>query len=62
MNLSQNFTLEELTYSRTAVENGLENVPSPRALQALKNLSVYLLQPLCDRYGKTIAITSGYRT
>lgn len=61
MNLSQNFTLEELTYSRTAVENGLENVPSPRALQALKNLSVYLLQPLRERYGKTIAITSGYR-
>ena len=61
MNLSQNFTLEELTYSRIAVENGLENVPSPRALQALKNLSVYLLQPLHDRYGKTIAITSGYR-
>lgn len=61
MNLSQNFTLEELTYSRTAVENGLENIPSPRALQALKNLSVYLLQPLRDRYGKTIAITSGYR-
>lgn len=61
MNLSQNFTLEELTYSRTAVENGLENIPSPRALQALKNLSVYLLQPLRDRYGKTIAITSSYR-
>lgn len=36
MNLSQNFTLEELTYSRIAVENGLENVPPPQALKALK--------------------------
>lgn len=59
--LTRNFTFEELTYSRIAVENGLENVPSPQALQALKNLSTYLLQPLRDRYGKSIAITSGYR-
>lgn len=59
--LTRNFTLEELTYSRIAVENGLENVPSPQALQALKNLSTYLLQLLRDRYGKSIAITSGYR-
>ena len=59
--LTRNFTFEELTYSQIAVENGLENVPSPQALQALKNLSTYLLQPLRDRYGKSIAITSGYR-
>lgn len=59
--LTRNFTFEELTYSRIAVENGLENVPSPQALQALKNLSTYLLQPLRDRYGKSITITSGYR-
>lgn len=59
--LSKNFTLEELTYSRTAIENGLENVPNPQALTALKNLVTYLLQPLRDKYGSTIAVTSGYR-
>ena len=61
MNLSRNFTLQELTYSRIAIEHGLENVPNPQALQALKNLVTFLLQPLRDRYGSAIAVTSGYR-
>ena len=61
MNLSRNFTFEELTYSRIAVENGHENVPAPLAFQSLKNLATYLLQPLRDRYGSAIAIISGYR-
>ena len=61
MNLSRNFTIEELTYSRIAIEHGLENVPAPLAFQSLKNLATYLLQPLRDRYGSAIAITSGYR-
>lgn len=61
MNLSRNFTFEELTYSRIAIEHGLENVPNPQALQALKDLVTFLLQPLRDRYGSAIAVTSGYR-
>lgn len=61
LQLSKNFTLEEFTYSRIAIEQGLENIPNPQALLALKNLTGYLLQPLRERYGKTIAITSGYR-
>lgn len=61
LQLSKNFTLEEFTYSRIAIEQGLENIPNPQALLALKNLTSYLLQPLRERYGKTIAITSGYR-
>lgn len=59
--LSENFTLEEFTYSRVAITNGLENVPNPRALKNLKKLVTYLLQPLRNRYKGTIAITSGYR-
>lgn len=59
--LSENFTLDELTYSRVAIANGLENVPNPAALNALKKLVTYLLQPLRNRYGSAIAITSGYR-
>ncbi|WP_418542882.1 D-Ala-D-Ala carboxypeptidase family metallohydrolase [Parabacteroides goldsteinii] len=61
MNLSRNFTFEELTYSRIAIEHGLENVPAPLAFQSLKNLATFLLQPLRDRYGSAIAVTSGYR-
>lgn len=29
MNLSKNFTLQELTYSRTTIEHRLENVAGP---------------------------------
>lgn len=61
LQLSKNFILEEFTYSRIAIEQGLENIPNPQALLALKNLTGYLLQPLRERYGKIIAITSGYR-
>ena len=61
LKLSRNFTLEEFTYSRIAIEQGLENIPNPQALLALKNLTSYLLQPLRERYGKTIDITSRYR-
>ena len=61
MNRSRNFTFEELTYSRIAIEHGLENVPGPLAFQSLKNLATYLLQPLRNRYGSAIAVTSGYR-
>lgn len=61
MNLSRNFTFEELTYSRIAIEHGLENVPALLAFQSLKNLATFLLQPLRDRYGSAIAVTSGYR-
>ena len=33
--LSEHFSLEELTYSRIAVENGLDNEPSPAVRQSL---------------------------
>lgn len=32
LQLSRNFTLEEFTYSRIAIEQGLENIPNPQAL------------------------------
>lgn len=61
-NLTKNFTLEELTYSRVAIENGWDNTPPAAALHALYRLAHCLLQPLRDRLGAAIAITSGYRS
>lgn len=60
--LSEHFSLEEMTYSRTAVENALDNEPPPAARQALVVLTSNLLEPLRLLYNAPIAILSGYRS
>ena len=44
--LSEHFTIDELTHSYAAVENGLDNSPSETELAALKQLAVNVLEPL----------------
>ena len=58
MNLSQNFTLEELTRTST----GLPNMPGPMELQNLQMLVNNVLQPLRNFCGRPIRINSGYRS
>ena len=59
--LAKHFTLEELTYSRTAIDHGILNKPTPAARQSLQYLVDTLLEPLRVYFGHPIAITSGYR-
>ena len=59
MNL--NFTISELIKSDTAVKNNINNMPDIKSLDNLLNLIFYCLQPLRDKLGKPIIITSGYR-
>lgn len=59
--LSEHFTLEELTYSRTAVENGIANEPPLQARTSLQHLASSLLEPLRQAYKMPIAVLSGYR-
>ena len=59
--LSEHFTLEELTYSRTAVENAIANEPAAQAKASLQHLAGCLLEPLRQLYKKPIAVLSGYR-
>lgn len=61
MNLSKNFTLSELTYSSTARANKMDNNPGRLELENLKKLCNNILQPIRDKYGKSIFINSGYR-
>ena len=61
MQLSKHFTLDEFTFSQTAVRNGLDNTPSPAVIANLQNLCNNLLEPLRERVGP-IRITSGYRS
>ena len=61
MKLSEHFSLDELTFSQTAIRNGWENIPSVEVLDNLKRLCGEGLEPLRDFIGKPITITSGYR-
>ena len=61
MNLSKHFTLDEFTFSQTAVRAGIDNTPSPAVILNLQNLCNNLLEPLRERVGP-IRITSGYRS
>lgn len=63
MNLSKNFTLEEMLESQAARRKGISEqfTPPKEAIDNLKTLCVKLLQPVRDKIGKPILISSGYR-
>lgn len=57
-NISEHFTLKEMTRSST----GLPNIPGPAELAALTLLCERVLEPLRAHYGKPVRVTSGYRS
>lgn len=61
MNLTENFTLNELIYSVTAEKNKIDNRPSVQVIANLKSLCENVLQPLRNALGCPIVITSGFR-
>ena len=62
INLSRNFTLEEMCRSNTARVKGLPNVPNAEQVKNLKALCENVLQPLRDYLGEPVAINSGFRS
>lgn len=61
MNLTENFTLNELVYSATAEKNKIDNRPSVQVIANLKSLCENVLQPLRNALGYPIIISSGFR-
>ena len=62
MQLSENFTFEELIHSNTAERMGIENVPKDeKVVENLRSLCLEVLQPLRDYVGAPVHINSGYR-
>ena len=61
MNLTENFTLNELVYSATAEKNKIDNRPSVQVIANLKSLCENVLQPLRNALGCPIIISSGFR-
>lgn len=59
MNL--NFKMSELIHSDTAVQHNINNMPDINSLDCLLDLVFFVLQPLREKIGKPIIITSGYR-
>ena len=61
MNLSRNFSLQELTKSDTAIRKGINNNPSSGQIEKLKDLCENILQPVRDHFGR-VKVTSGFRS
>ncbi|MCQ2298954.1 MAG: D-Ala-D-Ala carboxypeptidase family metallohydrolase [Bacteroidales bacterium] len=60
--MTKNFTIEEFLHSATAYKLHISNNPDLEQMASLQELAIHLLQPLRDRYGKPITITSGFRS
>lgn len=61
MQLSKNFSLEEMTKSATAKRLGIHNIPTTEETNYLKQLCQEILQPIRDVYGQPIIVSSGFR-
>ena len=61
MQISKNFTLQELTRSNVAMRLGISNQPTQDGIQKLTMMANGLLQPIRKELGP-IRITSGYRS
>ena len=61
MNLSKNFTLNELTKSETATRLDIDNTPNDEQIESLRLLCENILQPVRDHFGKPVKISSGFR-
>lgn len=59
--LSKNFTYEEMINSATAKRLNIDNTPNEKELECLKQLCQNILQPIRDKRGSALTVTSGYR-
>ena len=62
MKLTNNFTLEELTKSETALRQNIDNTPTDDIVANLRILAEKVLQPVREHYGRGVKVNSGYRS
>ena len=60
--LSNNFTLEEMTFSEQALRKGIDNTPDEAAKANLVRLCEEVLEPARKLLGCPIHVNSGYRS
>jgi len=61
MNLSQHFTLEEMTKSQTGSRKGIDNTPGQKEIENLKQLCENVLEKIRIHFGRPLNVNSGYR-
>jgi zinc D-Ala-D-Ala carboxypeptidase len=61
VNLTQNFTLSEMTKSETALRFGMANDPTETEIENMRVLCEKVLQPVRNYYGMGVKVNSGYR-
>lgn len=61
MKLTENFTFEEMIDSATAKAKGINNTPNQKETENITKLCETILQPIRNKYGKPITVTSGFR-
>jgi len=59
---SKYFKLEEFLRSETAEKEKINNIPREKDLENLQWLCIKILDPLRNKLGKPVYITSGYRS
>ena len=62
MNLSPNFTLEEMTKSQTALRQNIKNEPTKEQIDSMVLLAQKVLQPVRDAFKKGVKVNSGFRS
>ena len=62
MNLTEHFTLDELTSSETAERNGWDNTPNDAELENLKRLAAFLEEVKTALGGRPIMVNSAFRS
>jgi zinc D-Ala-D-Ala carboxypeptidase len=60
--LSPHFTQQEMTKSQTATRLGIDNTPTEKHINALKELCLHVLEPCRNKFGRSITPSSGYRS
>jgi hypothetical protein len=59
--ITKDFSLRKMIHSDTATRRGIQNIPNEKQTNALTALCENVLQPLCDKLGVSIRVSSGFR-
>jgi len=62
MQLSKNFTLEEMEKSSTGIRLGIKNKAGSGEIKNLGDIGYEILEPVRIKFDKPVTITSGYRS
>ena len=62
MKLTENFSLKEMIRSNTAEAKGIVNIPNDVQINFIRELCINILQPVRDKFGVPIRISSGFRS